>query len=141
MSFLRFAHLAMGCKDPIAIEKLYTKYFGFKRGRVIPLINEQIVFIKSGNVYLELFQAKEEAPFPIPERDGPQYPGLRHLAFQVDNVGAKLKEMGKDAKITLGPMDFNDFIPGWRSVWIADPEGNIIEISQGYSDEKNPQGF
>jgi glyoxylase I family protein len=29
-------------------------------------------------------------------------------------------------------MNFDDFIRGWRSVWLADPEGNIIEISQGF---------
>ena len=53
----------------------------------------------------------------------------------VENVDAKLAELGHDAIVTLGPLDFNDVIPGWRTVWIADPEGNIIEISQGYIDE------
>lgn len=138
MTSLTFAHVAMGCNDPIAIERFYTKYFGFKRARVIPVGAEQIVFIKSGNMYLELFQTKKESPVPPPEKDGPQYPGLRHLAFKVDNVDAKLAEMGVNAKITLGPLNFDDIIPGWRTVWIADPEGNIVEISQGYIDEENP---
>ncbi len=133
-----FAHVAIGCKDPITTERFYTKYFGFKRARVISFDTEQIVFIKSGTAYLELFQAKEESPVPQPEKDGPQYPGLRHLAFRVDNVDAMLKEMGDDAKITLGPLNFDDFIQGWRTVWVADPEGNIIEISQGYVDDENP---
>jgi glyoxylase I family protein len=35
-------------------------------------------------------------------------------------------------------MSFNDFIPGWRTAWIADPEGNIVEISQGFTDQENP---
>jgi len=43
--------------------------------------------------------------------------------------------MGDDAVITLGPLDFDTFIQGWRTVWIKDPEGNIVEISQGYKDE------
>ncbi len=133
-----FAHVGMTCKNPIAVEKFYTRYFGFKRARVIPIGSEQIVFIKSGEVYLELFRAKVEAPVPAPEKDGPQYPGLRHLAFEVDNIDAKLAEMGSNAKVTLGPLDFDDIIPGWRTVWVADPEGNIVEISQGYSDEGNP---
>jgi|SRR3990172_370912 len=138
MSFLRFAHVAMACKDPIAIERFYTQYFDFKRARFIPLGDDQIVFIKSGDMYLELFTAKGEPPVPKAGGDGPLYPGLRHLAFQVDDVDAKLAQMGEDAKITLGPLNFDDFIPGWRSVWVADPEGNIIEISQGYVDEDNP---
>ena len=64
MASVKFAHTAVGCKDPIAIERFYTKYFGFTRGRVVSLGEEQIVFIKSGNVYLELFQSKEESPVP-----------------------------------------------------------------------------
>lgn len=138
MISLIFAHVAMACKDPIAIERFYTKYFGFTRARVIPLGDEQIVFIKAGEVYLELFQAKEESPVPPAEKDGPQYPGVRHLAFKVDDVDAKLTEMGDDAKVTLGPLNFDAFIPGWRTVWVADPEGNIVEINQGYKDEDNP---
>ena len=56
----------------------------------------------------------------------------------MDSVDAKLAEMGSDVRITLGPFDFDDVIPGWRTVWVADPEGNIIEITQGYVDEENP---
>jgi len=133
-----FHHFALTCSDPIAVEGFYTKHFGFKRARVIPLGNQQIVFIKSENVYLELFQKDEEAPLPPSAGDGPHYPGWRHIAFKVDDVDAKLAEMGDEARITLGPLDFNDFIPGWRTVWVADPEGMIVEISQGYTDQENP---
>ena len=135
---IEFAHVGMGCKDPLAVEQFYVKYFGFQRARVIPLGSEQIVFLKSGAVYLELFLAKEPSPLAPPDKDGYPFPGLKHLAFQVASVDAKLQELGRDAKITLGPFDFNDFIKGWRTVWVADPEGNIIEISQGYVDQENP---
>lgn len=131
-----FSHVALNCKDPIALERFYTKYFGFTRRRVIPLGDSQIVFIKSGNVYLELFKTTENGMNF--DKDGNPAQGVRHIAFQVDNVDAKLAEMGDDARITLGPLDFNDFIPGWRTVWVADPEGNIVEISQGYTDQDNP---
>jgi len=138
MAQLVFSHMALNCKDMAAIERFYTTYFGFKRARAIPLGETQIVFIKCGTMYLELFQAEGAAPSPAPEADGYHFPGWRHLAFQVDDVDAKLKELGQAAKITLGPLDFNDFIPGWRTVWVADPEGNIVEISQGFKDQDNP---
>ena len=51
------------------------------------------------------------------------------------NVDEKIAEMGDDAVITLGPLDFDDVIPGWRTVWIKDPEGNIVEITQGFKDQ------
>lgn len=137
MAALAFHHMALACKDPIAIERFYTRHFGFKRARVLPLGDTQIVFIKSDGAYLELFQATTDSPAPRARADGPWYPEWRHLAFKVDNVDAKLAEMGEDAQVTLGPFDFDSFIPGWRTVWIADPEGNIIEISQGYVDQEN----
>jgi glyoxylase I family protein len=138
MTTLSFAHVSINCRDPIASEAFYTRNFGFQRARVVPLGDRQIVFLKLGEVYLELFQADGESPTPPPEKDGNSYPGLRHIAFRVDNVDTKLAEMGTDAQITLGPLSFDDFIPGWRSVWIADPDGNIIEISQGYVDQNLP---
>jgi glyoxylase I family protein len=130
-----FHHIALTCNDPIEVEKFYTRYFDFRRARLIPLGDRQVVFIKTGNLYLELFQKDEERPYSPVGGDGPHYPGWRHIAFKVENVDAKLAELGDDARVTLGPLDFNDAIPGWRTVWIADPEGNIIEISQGYTDQ------
>ena len=135
---LVFSHVALNCRDPLATERYYVRHFGFRRARVIPLGAEQIVFLKAGTIYLELFQAKGDPPGAPVEKDGPAYRGVRHIAFQVDDVNAKLAEMGADAAVTLGPLDFGAFIPGWRTVWVADPDGNIVEISQGYTDQDNP---
>jgi glyoxylase I family protein len=133
-----FAHVALNCRDLAAMERFYTRYFGFRRARVIDLGADQIVFLKSGSVYLELFRATETAPTPPAKNDGPAWPGVRHLAFQVQDVEAKLAELGAEARINLGPLEFNDFIPGWKTVWIRDPEGNVLEISQGFVDQENP---
>jgi glyoxylase I family protein len=138
MTASAFHHMAIACKDPIAVERFYTLHFGFHRARVIPLGDSQIVFIRSGDAYLELFQAKEPLPHERAGADGPWYPEWRHIAFKVDDVDAVLAEMGDAAVITLGPFSFDAFIPGWRTVWLSDPEGNIVEVTQGYVDEENP---
>ena len=138
MAMLKFSHIALSCKDPIATERFYGKHFGFRRARVIPLGQEQIVFLRAGDAYLELFQAKGNEPDPNPTNDGPGYPGWRHIAFKVDDVDAKLREMGDDAVVTLGPMAFDAFIPGWKTVWVRDPNGSIVEISQGFADQDSP---
>jgi glyoxylase I family protein len=136
---LEFHHMGLVCHDMAATERFYTKHFGFTRARVVPLgEGDQIVFLKSGPLYLELFKATQPNPAPAAAGPGPEYPGWRHLAFKVDDVDAKLAEMGADAKITAGPMGFDAFIPGWRTVWVADPDGNIVEISQGFVDETDP---
>ena len=133
-----FSHVGLTCKDPLVIERFYAKYFGFKRARVIPLGDDQIIFIKSGHFYIELFKAKADSPLEAPKDDGYPWAGLRHLAFEVDSVDAKLAELGDAVKVMLGPADFSDFIPGWKGAWIADPEGNIIELNQGYLDQVTP---
>ena len=138
MAVLTFSHMALTCKDPLAIERFYSRYFGFERARVVELGKSQVVFLKMGTIYLELFQSSEESPIPTAHGSGPEYPGWRHLAFMVDDVDARLAEIGAAVKITAGPMNFNDVIRGWRSVWLADPEGNVIEISQGFVDQENP---
>jgi glyoxylase I family protein len=135
---IAFSHVALACVDPLATERFYTKHFGLQRARVIPLGQEQIVFLKLGEVYLELFRARESRSLPSPVEDGPWFPGVRHLAFQVDDVDAQLSAMGSDAVITQGPMSFDAFIRGWRTVWVKDPDGNIVEVSQGYVDQVNP---
>jgi glyoxylase I family protein len=133
-----FSHIGLTCKDPVVIERFYTKYFGFKRARVIPLGEDQILFIKSGHFYIELFKAKANSPLESPKDDGYPWAGYRHLAFEVESVDEKLAELGNAVKIMLGPADFSDFIPGWKGAWVADPEGNIIELNQGYVDQVTP---
>lgn len=129
-------HLALACRDPLAVERFYIRHFAFRRVRVVNLGEEQILFLRSGPVYLELFQARGEAPAAPAEGDGPRTPGWRHIAFNVPDVDATLAELGSEVRVTLGPLDFSEYIPGWRSAWVADPEGNILEITQGYRDEQ-----
>jgi glyoxylase I family protein len=130
--------VGLSCTDPINIERWYTKHFGFTRGRVYAPGEGQVVMIQAGGVYLELFSSTEERPAPKVEGAGQDYSGFRHFAFLVDDLDAKLAEMGDEARITLGPLDMSEFIPGMRVAWIADPEGNIVELNQGYVDEDSP---
>jgi glyoxylase I family protein len=133
-----FSHIALNCRDMAATERFYARYFGFRRARVIDLGEDQIVFLKAGPVYLELFRATDATPAPVADHDGPAWPGVRHLAFQVADVDAKLAEIGADAHVSLGPLAFDDLIPGWKTAWIRDPDGLIVEISQGFVGQKNP---
>lgn len=138
MPSAQFLHVALNCKDPLAIERFYTKHFGFQRARVYEPGPNQVVVIKAGNLSLELFAAVGEAPTWPAGKTGPEYHGLRHLAFLVDDLDAKLAELGDSVKIDLGPLDMSQYIPGMRVAWVADPEGNILELNQGYVDEDNP---
>lgn len=132
-----FFHVAVTVNDLSAFESFYQKHFGFRRARTIDLGGgKELVFLKNDDgFYFEVFPPDEQRPVPAAEGDGPHYPGIRHLAFTVPDVDAFIAAMGDEANITLGPLAFDAFIPGWKTVWIKDPEENIIEITQGYKDE------
>jgi glyoxylase I family protein len=136
-TIILFSHVALACKDPAATEAFYVKHFGLRRARVIGTGRDQVVFLgsRASPVYLELFASKGDEPVPAAQGAGPESPGFRHLAFQVEDLDAKLAEMGPDAKLTLGPLDFGSVIPGWRTAWLADPDGRVVEISQGFIDQ------
>lgn len=138
MATTEFLHVALNCKDPIEVERYYTKHFGFTRGRVYLPGPDQVVVINSGKVALEIFKATKDRPFPDFVNDGPTWYGLRHLAFSVDNLEEKLAEMGEDAKLSMGPMELPHFLPGMKLAWVADPEGNIIELNENYYDDPTP---
>jgi glyoxylase I family protein len=135
---MEFSHIALSCRDALATERFYTKHFGFRRARVYLPGPGQVVVIRSGALSLELFPSSEALPATRVLGAGPDYPSVRHFAFLVDDLDAKLAEMGSDARLTLGPLDMGGFIPGMRVAWIADPEENIVELNQGYVDEENP---
>lgn len=132
-----FFHLAITVRDLGRFESFYSRFFGFRRARTISLGDDaELVFLKNDdNFYFEVFPPEEDRPIPMAEADGPHYAGLRHFAFSVPDVDEKLAEIGNEAEITLGPLHFDEVIPGWKTVWIKDPEGNIVEITQGYTDE------
>jgi glyoxylase I family protein len=139
MAELRIHHVSLTCRDPVATERFYTRHFGFTRARVVPLGgDDRIVFLRGPGIYLELFRATEDRPIAPPAGDGYPWPSVRNISFEVDSVDAKLAAMGKDADLAFGPMSFDAFISGWRSAWLRDPDGNLVQITQGYSDQENP---
>jgi glyoxylase I family protein len=138
----RYAHTGLTCRDLAATERFYTKHFGFRRARVVDLGGgKQIVFLKGADTYLELFQGEGNDPAGTPAADGHGFPGIRHLAFEVDDVEAFIKTLDSDLKVNLGPLHFDAFIPGWAAVWVRDPDDRVVEICQGYRDDDNPPPF
>jgi glyoxylase I family protein len=131
------SQLALTCKDQKVTEDWYVRNFGFRRARVATLPDgAQIIFIKmaDSSFYLELFASDSENPLPDPINDGQQKRYTPIIAFKVNDVDSKLAEISP-LEITLGPLDFDAFIPGWRTVWIKDPDGRIIEVSHGFQDQ------
>ena len=134
---VRWSHVGLNCRDQDATEAFYRDWFGFRRARLVTGEDWKVVFLRRGDAYLELFGTDADSAFET-KADGPQHPGTaRHLAFQVDDVDAFLAAADGRLPITLGPLAFDEYIPGWKTVWISDPDGVVIEVSQGYHDEEH----
>jgi glyoxylase I family protein len=137
---MRFHHVSLNCRDMAVIEDFYTRHLDFRRARLIDLPDgRQIVFLKGADgVYLELFPAQgDSAVTPGASGEGQISPGVRNFSFAVDDIDERLAAMGSEARVTFGPVGFDDFVPGWRSVWLADPEGNVYQLTQGFTDQEN----
>ena len=134
-----FHHISLTCDDPIAVERFYTKHFGFRRARVVDIgRDEQIVFLRGAGISLELFHGVRPNPLPPAQDDGYPWSGVRNFSFEVDDVDRKITQMGPDVDVTRKPQSFDAVIPGWRSAWLRDPTGTIIQITTGYTDQENP---
>ena len=130
-----FNHLAFRCRNIKEQEKFYTKHFGFKRSRTFRRgTAEEFFMLKMGAMRLELFPAHPKIDLED-KKGGEQVVGFRHLAFNVsklETVIAGLREEGIEPDKII---ELPDIVPGFRIVFFRDPEGNILELMEGYRDE------
>jgi glyoxylase I family protein len=130
-------HIAFTCRDRVAMERFYTKHFGFRRARVFNAGQpSEFVMLRQGPVCLELFQAGERA---VGESAKPSSAiGFRHLCFEVPAIEPVIEALKRES-IEVGPIDdSSDISPGLRCAFFADPEGNEVEILENWRDEDNP---
>jgi glyoxylase I family protein len=129
-----FAHLAMNCRDRIAQERFYTRHFGFRRARVFhPGQENEFVMLRLGDCCIELF----DSPDPGAEA-GDQPVGFKHVAFEVDDLDATVAGLQADGVETGDIIDAGGMVGGLRVCFFQDPEGNTLELMEGWHDEPNP---
>jgi glyoxylase I family protein len=136
---MHWSHVGLNCRDTKLTRDFYERWFGFELARAVQAGREEILFLRKGDVYLELFPVTAAPGTGAPaDGAGTEAPGVvRHIAFQTADVDAFLQDIGEAADVTLGPLEFSEFIAGWKTVWLRDPDGVVVEVSQGYRDEGN----
>jgi glyoxylase I family protein len=129
-------HIAYKCKDKNVTEKFYTKHFGFDRARVFHhgKPNEGIL-LKLDNIRIELFNAPEE---DNDQSGGEQKVGYLHLAFAVQDIEAAVEKLKADGVEVEPIIDCDKLVAGMRICFFNDPDGNRVELMEGYSDDENP---
>lgn len=126
-------HIAFTCKDRAAQERFYTKLLGFRRARVFnPGTPDEFVMLRLGGTCIELFQAKG---LPPSAKASEQPLGFKHMAYEVADIEAKVAEVKAAGIETQKIIDCSSVVPGLRICFFSDPEGNLLELMQGWSDD------
>ena len=126
--FKNVHHIAIIGTDYIKTREFYVDKLGFE---VIsehnrPEKNDIIINVKQGNLVLEIF-IKEAAPLR-PKMPSPEYSGLRHLAFKVDDVEAVLKKFD-ELDIPHEELRYDDF-DNKKMAFFFDLDGLPLEIHE-----------
>jgi glyoxylase I family protein len=126
-------HIAFNCRDHRQQAAFYTKHFGFKQARLFCAGEpHEFIMLRLGACCLEFFTAPPEKR---PETGGEQAIGFKHLAFEVPSLEAAIASLQADGLTTDPIIDVGSTVPGLRICFFRDPEGNILELMQGWQDE------
>ena len=126
--FSSIHHIAIIGTDYQKTKEFYVDKLGFgilsEYNR--PEKNDIIINVKQGNLVLEIF-IKEDAPLR-PKMPNPEYSGLRHLAFKVEDVEAVLKKFD-ELDIPHEELRYDDF-DNKKMAFFFDPDGLPLEIHE-----------
>ena len=125
--FNKIHHIAIICSDYERSKKFYTEVLGLKIIRETLRAGRQsfkLDLALNGEYIIELFS------FPNPPKrpTRPESTGLRHLAFEVDDLD-KIIEILKNHCVEVEPVRIDE-ITGKRFTFIADPDGLPIEFCE-----------
>lgn len=139
---LTLSHAAFVCRDIGAMEAFYRDVFGLRRVRVFnPGTEKEFFVLGRDNFRVELFRGEPSAFADTARSADASGAGLsvdrqfKHLAVEVsslDNVMRLLAEKGVPVDRVI---DYSTEGETFKLCFIRDPEGNKIEIMEGYRDE------
>lgn len=129
----KMSHIAFNCVDKRKQETFYTEMFGFRRVCVFNTEQEgEFVLLRLGDMRIELFQAPESASGLRGEK---QRVGFWHLAFEVENLEEMIAKLNAGGIETGEIEDCSSLAEGLRVCFFKDPEGNELEIMEGWADQ------
>lgn len=122
---IKVHHIAIICSDYTVSKRFYTEVLGMKilREEYREARDSWKLDLELNSTYvIELFS------FPDPPKrpSWPEAAGLRHLAFEVDDIDQIIRHL-KDHRIEAEPVRL-DHVTQKRFTFISDPDGLPIEF-------------
>ena len=126
--FSKVHHVAIIGTDYQRTKEFYVDKLGFKVISEYIRIekNDIILNVQQENLVLEIF-IKEDAP-ARPKMPNPEYTGLRHLAFRVNDVEEILKKFD-ELGIVNESLRYDDF-DNKKMAFFFDPDGLPLEVHE-----------
>lgn len=118
-------HIAIICSDYEKSKHFYTKILGFKVDREVFRSERQSYKLDlslNSHYCIELFSF----PDPPERVSRPEACGLRHIAFQVENIEAAIKEL-QTREVFPEPVRVDEFT-GKKFTFFSDPDNLPIEL-------------
>jgi catechol 2,3-dioxygenase-like lactoylglutathione lyase family enzyme len=144
-------HINIVVADLARSVKFYTEVLGFRKTHDVVMEGEWIeaivglrgvrglvafVELPGGGPRIELLQYAAPAGEAVPENSRANTPGLRHIAFRVENIAAMAVRL-RAAGVTLFsdpvlvPAGVVKFAAGDKTlVYFLDPDGVILELAE-----------
>lgn len=121
----RVHHIAIICSNYVLSKKFYTEILGLQIVQEVYRSERESFKLDlsvNGNYQIELFSFPEAPSRP----SFPEACGLRHLAFEVDDLPAAIKDLELKGVVTESIRV--DEHTGKRFVFFADPDGLPLEL-------------
>lgn len=121
----RVHHLAIICSDYTLSKYFYTEILGLKVLQEVYRAERdsyKLDLAVNGEYQIELFSFPE----PPDRLSRPEATGLRHIAFEVNDLSSSVAELNKKG-ITTEDIRVDEF-SGKRFVFFKDPDGLPIEL-------------
>jgi len=151
MTILAFAHPGIVVSDLDRAIAFYRDMFGFRvisdqegwedspeTDRAIGLTGMQSkargCMMAGHNCFLEMFEyAAPRQDASAPGTHLAHEPGIRHIAFYVDDVRKEFERL-----LALGGSALGELVGGATAIYARDPFGNIIELCEVPNPQENP---
>jgi len=124
----RVHHIAIICGDYESSKHFYTEVLGFEILREVyreERLSYKLDLSLNGTYTLELFSF----PQPPERPSHPEAKGLRHLAFEVENLEESIEALIQ-MDVVPEPIRIDKFT-GKRFTFFSDPDGLPIELYEG----------
>jgi catechol 2,3-dioxygenase-like lactoylglutathione lyase family enzyme len=128
MQILATHHLAITTGRFALLREFYVETLGLPVVGGFP--DHDIVFMQAGGSTIELIGDEHSAGCAL-ESDRAGRSGWHHLAFEVGDVDAAFAELvDRGVAVHSPPESFPAAAPTMRIAFLADPDGNLVELVQ-----------